>query len=243
LTLLVSGVGWEAWNQTQSSSLGPATHGHGGAPGVAPSGLSNDPCALPVVTCSASRTHMTFKMAVPMSWTRPDNFTSDVMNIRSNQLGSTVVSIDARRKDVSGGVDLAMPVRAAGANGPLGPKQGGPTNARAFAQWIAARPFVDASPVTRGTLGGRQAWAVQVTVKPGIRGDGCNPNANWIDLLWGVGDNSYPAQFIWKCMTARYTFVDIPGAGTASVWDWTFDDPSTLAGNQPLIDSITFAAR
>jgi hypothetical protein len=47
----------------------------------------------------------------------------------------------------------------------------------------------------------------------------------------------------WGPMIARYTFVNVPGAGPTVIWSWTFGATDhALEGNQSLIDSLRFAA-
>ena len=44
----------------------------------------------------------------------------------------------------------------------------------------------------------------------------------------------------WSTLKARYTLMDVPGAGVAVIWSWTFDRSAVLDGNQAFVDSVTF---
>jgi hypothetical protein len=43
----------------------------------------------------------------------------------------------------------------------------------------------------------------------------------------------------WGTLKARYTLLDVPGAGVAVIWSWTFDRLAVLDDNQAFVDSVT----
>ena len=185
----------------------------------------------PTVTC-LGRNRYRIPLTVPVTVTLPANFQRDL-----NTLGTIATTLEVYRNDHdTTGVTIlegAIPIK----NDPSferDPAAG--TSAQSVATWLAHRPFAVPTTPTRTSVGGLTAYRVEVALKPGaplLGTHDANPAAPTF-----VGTNTQMGA--WGNLRARYTLVDVPGAGLTVIWSWTLDNPTALAGNQAFIDSISF---
>lgn len=96
-----------------------------------------------------------------------------------------------------------------------------PDNPRAFVDWVAARPFLDARSVTRTTLDGRPAWRVQVQLAPGAGHGSSRCSGRYVchAITYQAREAS---TGIWSDMAAQCIAFRLPGGGTTVIWSWVF---------------------
>jgi hypothetical protein len=121
-----------------------------------------------------------------------------------------------------------------------------PMSARDMARWVAARPFVNASTVTRTELDGVPAWQLDIELRrgePRSEREFCNDAQSQCRALLRVPSNQTSWESgPWSDMVSRYTFVDAPGGDTVVIWSWAFGkDTAALRVNNSVIKTIKWA--
>jgi hypothetical protein len=237
---LAVGVGVVAGDVTTRADA-PATT----APDPSDADRAVPQCDLVFISCEPDR-QFTVRMSSTMRWQLPNQFDRDLHPVSAPDGARAIYVESYRRGDLTAGVsvvDSAVPARMSDDGSSRVVRDGqAPTDAHGLAAWLAGRPYLTASAVHRSTVGGREAWAVEVRMRH-PRVDGPTSCANqarcWPTLLIGGSDIG---SFIgsWDSMISDFTFVDIPGGRTTAVWSWTFGQPRTLQANQALVDSIRF---
>jgi hypothetical protein len=231
--ILALGAGAVAWWGTPTAQRGqqPADQPRSSSP--TPSSATTKTgtgCRFPRVTCLGQR-RVTIAMTVPVTWTVPRGFK---VPYSGQPPGPTMA--ETYLLDEQGGVTVVEDVRAA--TGGAAPRPvGDVTTADSLAQWIAQRPFLDASDPRPTTVDGIAAWTVEATVKAG-RGPGPAQCSTSIPCFPVVLTGP---QLIgtWSEVVSRYTVLDLPGAGMTLVWSWGLDR-AVPAAAQSLVDSIRF---
>jgi hypothetical protein len=191
-------------------------------------------CDRPLVTCLGGHTYR-FALHAPVTWQIPHGYGVDS--------GSGASSSMVESYHLSGGTDgvtVLEDVRAASRISQAADPHS-PTTAEGFVQWLAARPYLNASAVRRTTLAAGTAWNVRVTLKPhagrgpgrctgGPGGTPCHPITYQGGSITGM----------WSGMVADYTAFDSADGGTVVVWSWAFDhDTRALNHHRALVDGLT----
>jgi hypothetical protein len=199
-------------------------------------------CNQPLVTCHGGRTY-TIAMRVPMTWTLPRQFR------RNSGAGPAELLTESfwTHQGHMAGLTVLEQVRAARMGETAGPAAGVAANAAALARWMADRPFLQSSGVTRTTLDGHPAWTVDVRLRPKLGpGPAQCANANIPCYPLTYQPAGYPEvtgifSGTFGHAEYRYTVLDLPGAGTTVIWSWVFgDDTGALAMNQRVAHTIHF---
>jgi hypothetical protein len=113
------------------------------------------------------------------------------------------------------------------------------TSVSSIAHWLSARPFfahTSVKPVTVDGLAGRQ---ISGELKPAAELPADYPSVGQVaPTFTGNGDCHAAAG---RGLFGTYTVVQVPGAGVTVIWSWTINrDHALIAGNQPLIDGLSF---
>jgi hypothetical protein len=238
LAAAAGGVGI-ALSRSDSVDVAPAGSPPGTSVGVAL------PCEQVFFQCGPG-SRITMSLPVAATWTVKPPFARDLHVVTQPGTGQLLLA-EFYRKDTaqSAGVTIAEGVRGTKADHLADVDQSAPTHARALASWVSRRPFLRSGAVQKTTVGGLPAWTVQVRLRaPGRLGVAeCNHQTTPCMPLLVLPDAPSTVLGTWGSMTARYTFVNVPGAGATVIWSWTFGHTDhALAGNQSLIDSLSFAA-
>ena len=142
--------------------------------------------------------------------------------------------------DAVAGITVLEGVRAASADGQAAAPQVADTP-QAFVSWLAAQPYLHASPITPTRIDGRPAWHVRVTLAD-LGGNG--PTALCNDTVACYPLTVTPDQRmngIWGSMVADLTAFRLPRAGTTLVWSWAFShDQAALARNDGAVRGLTW---
>lgn len=213
----------------QYDTTAPVTSG--GRPTPTSAVPSQSPgCGDAVVTCLGDG-RFRVALAAPVVVSVPQNFTTDFsvpdmawMEIYRKDFPTVGVTIlenpvpvrddDSWTRDVSAG-----------------------TTARSEATWLANRPFLTHTELTRTVVGGRTAWRVSGVLKPGAK-----------LLAWKESHAAAPTFALststtgyWPGLVSEYTFVDVPNSGVTVIWSWAVNEHTrVLKDNQPLIDGLQF---
>jgi hypothetical protein len=200
---------------------------------------SSSACAgTPGVTCvGASRYRVA--MPVPVTVTVPQTFQAELNVGQDPGLGMVEAYQDAPTATGVTIAEDAVPVRN-DATWSQDPAAG--RTAQSMATWLAHRPFAEPTSVVPTTIGGLTAYQVDLALKPGaalLGRHGTDPAA---PTFTNTGGNMGMGRTGgWGGLVrARYTLVDVPGAGVTVIWSWTLGPSALLDGNQAYIDSITF---
>ena len=196
--------------------------------GGQPSTHASPSCAGgPTVTCVGANRYRV-ALTVPVTVTVPANFQPGL------QVFNATTIEDYQTGDIANtGVTVqedAVPTRN-DASETRDPAAG--TTALSMASWLAHRPFAVPTTVVRTTVQGRPAYQVDIVLKKGAPLLGMH-NTDPAAPTFGTG------MAAWSTLKARYTLMDVPGAGVAVIWSWTFDRSAVLDGNQAFVDSVTF---
>ena len=109
--------------------------------------------------------------------------------------------------------------------------------AKSQARWLANRPFLTQTHLTR---------TVVVDAPPGGSTGALRPGAK---LLAGRSRSSSRRRSAlsastagyWPGLVAEYTFVDVPNSGVTVIWSWAVNEHTrVLKDNQALIDTLSF---
>jgi hypothetical protein len=226
-----------------SGSDGPVTPP---TPTTTQSSVTGDPCELAYVTCDAGRPAR-IAMRIPVTWRLPHNFVVSESSFNIDHCCERPISVDATRSDVgessASGVTVLEDVEAGDASQRAEPDTSVPLGPQSLANWLAARPDLESSPVSRGVVAGLPAWTVTVRVRDPHRDPAgiclqMRVNCTPVFYLGELADA--PLAGMWGDMVSRFSFVELPEHDSAVVWSWAFGDESRLEGNKRLIDSIRF---
>ncbi len=231
------GVGWWGGHSlTRDAPISPPnpgpTHGIGGT----------QSCIAPI-RCLGPATYR-FAVTRPVTWHIPGGF-----QVSNEDPTPWMVQAQAGREQQGGGpyryatvagITVLEGVRAASADGHAAAAQGADTP-QAFVSWVAAQPYLHASPITPTHLDGHRAWHVRVTLAdPG--GDG--PTAPCHDTVACYPLTVTPDQRvngISGSMVADLTAFRLPRAGTTLVWSWAFShDKGALARNDVAVRGLSW---
>jgi hypothetical protein len=201
-----------------------------GPPLLVPQG---EVCKQALVACLGDRTYR-FALDSPVEWQIPRGYGVD------SGAGATTGMVESYSRTGSAGITVMEGVRAASRTSGAAP--GVPATASGFIHWLAERPYLRASAVRRTTFDGRPAWQARVAVKahrgtgPGHCGGGSGIGRPCHLITYQHGATTG----VWSDMSADYTAVDVPGAGTVVIWSWAFGhDRAALARNRRVVADIS----
>jgi hypothetical protein len=202
-----------------------------------PTHPSKDPaCERERTQCLGDRTYR-FALASPIVWSLPSQFAAD----SGPGVEPYKVEVATYRQGKSpSGVTVLERVRASSPDGRT-PAPGVADDPRAFVDWVASRPYLDAGPVTPTTLDGHPAWQLRVTPahSGSLRSSACN--AGPCHLITYQPDGSTTG--IWGTMAAEYTALRLPGGGTTVVWSWRITpDPQDLDALEEAVQGLSWPA-
>jgi hypothetical protein len=233
--LVVGGLGWGFLAGVYGSAPVPPS---GITPSPTVSSAANDLAAAPcdqLQVClgrNAYALHITieFTFILPNGWTSRDHGGSDA-DFFSAQRGY--------------GVSVAEDLAPAG--------MGSGVTAESVARWLAARPFLVSSAVTRTSLVGKDggivphrltAWQVDVHLKPDQQAGGhCLPDGSQpcVPLLL-TEQRGFRSEGMWGNEWIRWIFLDLPDGQPAAVFIWDFANHAALTPTaRQLINSMVFS--
>jgi hypothetical protein len=199
-------------------------------PSASVTAAPSDSCTDEVVTCLGDRRYR-IALASPVTMTVPRNFGTDFsvpdmtwMEVYRNDLSTVGITI----------FENPAPVRDDD-SWTRDPSAG--STARSQAIWLANRPFLAHTHLTRTVVDGRTAWRVSGALRPGAALH-----------AWKESHSTAPTFALststagyWPGLASEYTFVDVPNSGVTVIWSWALHEHSSvLTGNQALINSLTF---
>jgi hypothetical protein len=196
--------------------------------GIRPTTHASPSCSGgPTVTCVGANRYRV-ALIVPVTVTVPANFQPELQvfnattieGYQAGDIGATGVTVQ----------EDAVPTRN-DASETRDPAAG--TTAQSMATWLAHRSFAVPTSVVRTTVQGRPAYQVDIVLKKGAPLLGKH-NTDPAAPTFGTG------MAAWGTLKARYTLMDVPGAGVVVIWSWTFDRLAVLDGNQAFVDSVSF---
>jgi hypothetical protein len=194
--------------------------------------LGDPVCIAAGVDCLGDRTYR-FDLSRPVLWALPPGF-----GAASGGGVSSLMVESYREASPVAGVTVMERVRASRPDG-VGPAPGIGNSPRAFVEWLAGQPYLDAGKVARTTIDGRPAWRVRVTPRPDAAPahGRCNRyQCHLVTYQPGGATTGLSAD-----MAAQYIALRLPGGGTTVVWSWIFsDDPRHLGTLQEAVHSITW---
>ena len=216
------GVGWTAGSvltreDEQGTRPPPLTH-------RTDHSSSSNVCDVALVDCLGDRTYR-IALTRPVRWQLPPTFDLNTVG------GPSSLFVESyRHAGPTAGVSVAERVRAATPDG-AGAVPSVADDPRSFVQWVADRPYLDASSVVQTELDGHRAWQVQVSLaKSAGPGRGLCAGKGYACHLITYQPGGQTTG-IWADMAAEYTAFRVPGAGTTVVWSWIFTgDTRDLAG-------------
>jgi hypothetical protein len=202
-----------------------------------PTHQPKDPaCERERTQCLGDRTYR-YDLVRPVVWSLPSEFAAD----SGPGVGPYKVEVASYRHGRSpSGVTVLERVRASSPDGRT-PAPGVADDPQAFVDWVASRPYLDAGPVTRTTLGGYRAWQVSVTPAHARspRRSACEAGPCHLMTLQPDGSTTG----IWGRMTAEYTALRVPGAGTTVVWSWTVTShPQDMDADNEAVQGLSWPA-
>jgi hypothetical protein len=187
-------------------------------------------CASPRVTCLDGRRRVRVDLRIPLTVTLPDNFEDGVTTWGPR-------SVELYRSDIEhAGVTVyedAVPVRY-DASRTRAPAAG--TTAASVARWLAARPYLTGTTLTRRTVAGRTGWQVTGIARAGAA------------LPDRVGHNDAAVTFavpgegvswVSPVVAGSYTLADQPGGGVTVIWSWRYGvDLPDLGEDRQVVDDL-----
>jgi hypothetical protein len=236
LAAVAGGVG-VALNRSDNVDVAPV-----GKPPAPTTGVERT-CEQTFFHCGAG-SRITMSLPVPATWTVQPPFSRDLNPVTDAGTGRLLFA-ETYRKDTAepAGVTVVEGVRATKADHLADVDPSAPTHARALAEWVSRRSFLRSGAVQKTPVGGLPGWTVQVQLRTPARAGvaECNQLTTRCMPVLVLPDTS-TVLGAWGPMIARYTFVNVPGAGPTVIWSWTFGDTDhALKENQSLIDSLRFA--
>ena len=192
-------------------------------------------CHAPLVTCHGRGTS-TVAMWVPMTWRLPAGWPPVSGSGANRELVETYFDHGGHQAGLTM-MERVLPARRSGSPAAVA---GVPPGARAFALWLAGRPFLDASPVRTTKVDGRRAWTLDAKVRPRA-GTGPALCASRFRCFPVTIQPTGNVTGMWDDMTSRYTVLDVPGAGTVVAWAWVFGpDRSALDQASRVVAGLRF---
>jgi hypothetical protein len=154
----------------------------------------------------------TVRFDVPMAYPSSDLF---VLTARS---GLAQGAVTFYRLDGHSGLNVFEHAHAVRSDDISEADPSGGTTAREMARWIATRPFVAPTSVTRTSVGGRPAWRVVATLRPGARLTSTWDAGRIAPLLFDI-----PPAGSWLSgsVLGEMTLLDLPGGGVTAIWSWS----------------------
>ncbi|HEY7043979.1 MAG TPA: hypothetical protein VH419_09960 [Nocardioidaceae bacterium] len=231
---LIGGAGYALANAPRDADLAPTDQ---------PPATSTPPqsdCDSPYLRCTAGG-RITMQMPVPVSWTVGPQFDREPQALVDSGTSQVYLGENYQR-DATAGVTVAEGVQPVRATSQAEPASGVPADARSVAQWVADRPFLDASAVQHTTVDGVDAWTVRAATRDPSRQGVARCNGGRFTCMPLLSLTKFPADTlgVWDTMISQYTFVDLPGAGVTMIWSWSFDGERSFVANQQVVDSIRF---
>lgn len=197
-------------------------------------------CHMPGVQCLPGRSAL-FDLADPVHWVIPEGY-----DLAAGSPTATKVEVRWQGSGASSGVLILEKLRPVNTLGQPVARYGSSTAPRHFAEWLASRPFLDATRPSPTSVGGHDAWQVRAQLAPGAnppRGSTCGFPCYPLtrsDVALTTAQGGGSTDSIWDDLVVDYTFVSLP-SGTAVVWSWAFDhDTSALERNRTAVDGITW---
>jgi hypothetical protein len=202
--------------------------------------LDEPVCAAPRVDCRGDGTYR-FELTRPVVWALPPGFGANAP-AQTTSSGGEALSLrveSSRQAPPDAGVVVLERVRASRPDG-RGPAVGVNDSPHTFVNWVATRPYLDAGTVERTTLDGHAAWRVRVTLASGAARGGATCVGRYtchaVTYQPGAGVTG-----IWGDMSAQYTAIRLPGAGTTVVWSWIFSSDTRHLGTvEEAVHSISW---
>ena len=229
------GVGW--WGGHSMTREGPAN-----PPSPGPThGVGTQSCSGPA-DCLGPATYR-FALTRPVTWHIPGGY-----RVSSLEPTPWMVQAEAQRGEQGGGpyqydtvagVTVLEGVRAASADGQAAASQVADTP-QALVSWLAARPYLHASPITSTRMEGLPAWHVRVALAD-LGGNGpavCNDKVACYPLTVTPDRRM---NGIRGSMVADFTAFRLPGAGTTVVWSWALShDQAALVRNRSAVQGLAW---
>ena len=231
VAVLVLVTGTTRWLLPEASRVGQPSKAPGVSRTLAPTPQPPGQ-ACDVIPCHGRR-HQTIALPVTMDWTLPKGFQDP------HVLGASEPTAGVETFLNTGEAGLAVLQGVSPAKNQAEPAAvPGIATAESFANWIAQRPFLSASPVRTGHVDGLTAWIVDVEVPPGLPA-GPATCAGRFDCYPVLLQGSWVAG-AWRNVTGRYTFVDLPGVGVTVLWSWALDGAAIPKPVDDLVGTIRF---
>src|SRR3954447_6471217 len=165
------------------------------------------------VRCLGNGTYR-FGLVQPVDWATAPGFTTNAGS------GATAWMVESyRRAGPVAGVTVMERVQASTPDGSR-PAPGVAEGPRAFVQWVAGRPFLDAGAITHTTLDGHPAWQVRVVTTRDARPGTARCNNVRCHAVTYQPDKRTTGMP--QDTAAEYTAFRAPGGGTTVVWSWIF---------------------
>ena len=201
-----------------------------GASVAQPTPQASGPCANLLITCLGGGRYRV-ALSAPVIMTLPANFQGAFALLDSGVLEDYRSDVDSTGVTV---MENAIPVKY-DTSWSRDPAAG--NSAASMARWLSQRPFLVHATLTQTTVGGRLAWRVTASLKPGaqlpaIHGTG--PVAP--TFTEGTAREGYN-----NALLGEYTLLDVPGGGVTVIWSWNDShNRQALAGNQTYVDDLSF---
>lgn len=230
------GVGW--WGGHSTTREAPVS-----PPNPAPThGVGRSQVCNAPVHCLGPATYR-FALTRPVTWHVPGGY-----QVSSGPPTPWMLRAEPQREQQGGGpyqydavagITVLEGMRAASADGQSEASQVADTP-QAFMSWLAAQPYLHASPVTPMRMDGRPAWHMRVSlVDLGTNGPAlCSATVACYPLTVTPDGRM---DGIWGSMAADLTAFRLQGAGTTLVWSWAFShDQGGLARNDRAVRGLTW---
>ena len=176
-------------------------------------------CLHPRITCGPGQQMYGVDLDVDLTWKLVHDFGAPYSGS-----GPTDTFVESYLADRQAGVSVFEQVQVAAQQRSPRPLADIRT-AQEFITWVSERPYLQASSVRRTTLSGQPAWTVDVRVPhDAAAGPGrCINHAACHPVIYQAGAGSPWIAGLWGGMTARYTAIDLDGAGITVVCSWSFE--------------------
>lgn len=184
-------------------------------------------CRQPAVTCLGNR-RIRVATDIPVTVTVPSTFALQVFVVPQ---GLELYRRDVDRAGVTV-IENARPVRYDG-SWRRDPAAG--RTAASMAHWLAGRPFLQGTRVTSRRVGGRTAWHVTGTFRPGAA---LPASKNLSDVAPTFARGAFTSG-VTPDLPGTFTLVDQPRGGVTVIWSWTYGgDRSLLPGNRVMVQAL-----
>jgi hypothetical protein len=192
-------------------------------------------CLHPRITCGIGQQLYGVDLDVDLTWKLVHNFGAPYSGG-----GPTATFVESYLAGREAGVSVFEQVQVAA-------QQRSPRaladirTAQEFITWVSERPYLQASSVRRTTLSGQRAWTVDVRVPHDTpAGPGrCTSHIACHPVIYQFAEGNPWIAGLWGGMTARYTAIDLDGAGITVVWSWSFEGDIPWESDE-MVDTIRF---